>query len=141
MGAETSRLVLVGAGGHGKVTLEAVRAMGGCEVVGFVDAAPPAPSVLGVPVLGDDTLLPRLRAEGIAAAVVTLGSNRARQRIGGWLRELGFALPAVLHPAALVAPSASIGEGAVVMARAVVGTDTRIGPLVIVNTGAVVDHD
>ena len=99
-------LVLVGAGGHGKVTLEAVRAMGGFEVVGFVDPSPPEPVVLGVPVLGDDAVLPRLRADGLTAAVVALGGNGVRQRVGERLRGLGFALPTVLHPAALVAPSA-----------------------------------
>jgi UDP-perosamine 4-acetyltransferase len=132
---------MVGAGGHGKVTLEAVRAIGGFEVVGFVDPAPPGPVVLGVPVLGDDAVLPRLRADGVATAVVALGGNGVRERVGERLRGLGFALPPVVHPAALVAPSARVGDGAVVMARAVIGTATRIGVLAIVNTGAVIDHD
>jgi UDP-perosamine 4-acetyltransferase len=134
-------VVLVGAGGHGKVTLEAMRAMGGFEVIGFLDPNPPAAIVLGIPVLGDDHLLSRLRADGVMAAVVTLGGNRARQRLGEYVERLGFALPAIVHPSALIAPSALIGRGAVVMARAVVGTDTRIAMVAIVNTGAVVDHD
>jgi len=140
--AAASRLVLIGAGGHGKVVLEALRAMGkGWKVAGFVDAAPPAPGVLGTPVLGDESVLPRLRAQGVAAAVVALGDNHARQRVGERVRALGFALASVLHPAALVAPSARIGPGAMVLARAVIGTETCIGPLAIVNTGAILDHE
>jgi UDP-perosamine 4-acetyltransferase len=138
---EVQRIVLIGAGGHGKVTLEAVRAMGGFEVVGFLDPDPPGPVVLGLPVLGDDDLLPVLRSEGVAAAVVTLGTNRGRQRVSERLHALGFMLPIIVHPTALLAPSASLGDGVVVMAHAVVGTETRIGMLAIVNTGAVVDHD
>ena len=135
------RLVLIGAGGHAKVVLEAVRAAGLGEVVGLVDPAPGAPPVLGAPVLGGDEMLPRLRAEGVQAAVVALGGNALRERVGLRLRQMGFALPAVVHPSALVSPSARVGEGAVVMARAVVGTETLVDALAIVNTGAVLDHD
>jgi sugar O-acyltransferase (sialic acid O-acetyltransferase NeuD family) len=138
---DVKRIVLVGAGSHGKVALEAVRAMGGLEVVGFLDPDPVTPMVLGAPVLGSDALLPRMRAEGIGLAVVTLGGNALRQRVGEHLLALGFGLPAILHPGAFVSPSASLGQGVVVMARAVVGTETRVGMLAIVNTGAVVDHD
>ena len=136
-----TRLVVVGAGGHGRVTLEAVRAMGGFDVLGFVDPAPPAPVVLGLPVLGGDDELVRLHADGVTAAVVALGANFVRQRVGERLRGLGFTLPAIVHPSALLSPSAVLADGAVIMARAVVGTMTRIGALAIVNTGAVIDHD
>jgi UDP-perosamine 4-acetyltransferase len=136
-----TRIILVGAGSHGKVVLEAVRAMGGLEVVGFLDPEPVGPLVLGTPVLGNDTLLPPLRAEGISLAVVALGANALRQRVGERLLALGFRLPTILHPAAFVSPSASLGPGVVVMARAVVGTETRVGMLAIVNTGAIIDHD
>lgn len=135
------RIVVIGAGGHAKVVLEALRAAALGEVVGLVDAAPGAAAVLGVPVLGGDEALPRLRAEGVEAAVVALGNNALRERVGRRLQEMGFALPAVVHPAALVSPSARVEEGAVVMARAVVGTETVVGALAIVNTGAVLDHD
>lgn len=139
--SDVRRIVLIGAGSHGKVILEAVRAMGGFEVVGLLDAAPTARVVLGVPVLGDNSMLPQLRADGVAAAVVTLGDNGVRQRMSESLRALGFVMPSIIHPTAVIAPSALLGEGVVVMMRAVVGTETRVGTLTIVNTGAIVDHD
>jgi UDP-perosamine 4-acetyltransferase len=137
------RLVVIGAGGHAKVVIEAIRAAAVGEVIGLIDPAPATPRLLGVPVLGGDEVLARLRGEGIGAAVVALGNNALRERIGHRLRELKFVLPCVIHPAALISPSASLGEGegAVIMAAAVVGTETVIGWLAIVNTGAVVDHD
>ncbi len=135
------RLVLIGAGGHAAVLLEAVRAAGLGEVVGLLDAAPTAAPVLGVPVLGGEELLPRLLAEGVAAAAVALGDNAARERAGDRLLALGFLLPAVVHPSALVSPSAQIGDGAAILARAVVGTSTLVGALAIMNTAAVADHD
>jgi UDP-perosamine 4-acetyltransferase len=135
------RVVVIGAGGHAKVVIEAIRAAAVCEVVGLIDPAPVAPRLLGVPVLGGDEMLTRLRGDGIGAAVVALGNNALRERIGLRLRELEFVLPCVVHPAALISPTASLGDGTVIMAAAVVGTETIMGRLAIVNTGAVVDHD
>ena len=134
-------VVLIGAGGHAKVVLEAVRAAGRFEAVGLVDPHPPAPHVLGLAVLGDDDVLAALRRQGVEAAVVALGDNGLREKVAVRLQALGFALPAIVHPAALVSPSARIGAGTVVMARAVIGTETRIAELAIINTGAVIDHD
>lgn len=135
------RLVIVGAGGHAKVVLELLRALGSVDIVGLIDPQPATASVLGVPVLGGDALLPVLRREGVEAAFVALGSNRLRQRIGAELAAFGYALPAAVHPSAMVSPSASIGSGVAVMARAVVGTETRVLDLAVVNSGAVLDHD
>jgi UDP-perosamine 4-acetyltransferase len=137
----SARIVLVGAGSHARVVLEAIRAAARFEIVGLVDPHPPAPLVLGVPVLGGDEVLAGLRREGVTAAAVVLGSNKLRQRIGAQLREFGFELPAIVHPSALLSPTASVAAGSVIMARAVIGTETRVGELAIVNTGAIIDHD
>lgn len=133
------RVLVIGAGGHAKVVIEALQAAGFAPG-GLIDAEATPRTVLGVAVLGDDAALAGLRAE-FGAAVVALGDNRARERVGAALRGLGYALPPVVHPAAFVSPSATVGEGAVVMARAVVGTLARVGALAIVNTGAIVEHD
>ncbi len=135
------RVVVIGAGGHAKVVIEALRAAGFPPPLGVLDPHPSGPEVLGVPVLGGDEMLPRLRAEGAEAAVVALGGNALRLRVGDRLCGMGYALPALLHPAAQLSPSARIGEGAVVMARACIGPDAMIGRLAIVNTNAVVEHD
>jgi UDP-perosamine 4-acetyltransferase len=133
--------VVIGAGDHAKVVLEAIRAAGGYDVVGLVDPKPRLAHVLDIPVLGGDEILAKLRQEGVTAAVVALGDNALRQRLGRQAGDLGFSLPAILHPSALLSPSARVGAGVVVMARAVIGTETMIAELVIVNTGAVIDHD
>jgi len=135
------QLVLVGAGVHGKVVLEVFRALGCFNVVGFVDPNPAAPTLLGLPVIGSDAMLHTLRAQGVESAFVALGDNRQRQRVAEQLLAIGFALPTAIHPSALISPSARIGAGAVIMARSVVGTESVIDDLVILNTGAIVDHD
>ena len=140
-GGSTGRLVVVGAGVHAKVVIEAVRAGGLWDIVGLVDPCAADASLLGVAVLGGDEMLPRLRAEGVSAAVIAVGGNALRERLGRQAQALGFDLPAIVHPAALVSPSARLGRGVVVMARAVVGTEAVVSDLAVVNTGAVLDHD
>ncbi|MBI0537148.1 acetyltransferase [Roseomonas sp. KE2513] len=138
---ESPRVLIIGGGGHAKVVIEALRAAGFPPPLGILDPRPPAPLVLGVPVLGGNELLERLRAEGASEAVVALGSNPLRQELGDRLAALGFRLPPVVHPAAQLSPSARVAEGAVVMARACIGPDAGIGRLAIVNTAAIVEHD
>jgi UDP-perosamine 4-acetyltransferase len=135
-----SRLVLVGTGGHAKVVLEVFRAMGGLDVVGFVDPDPPAPIVLGLPVIGGDEMLHDLRAQGVESAFVVLGNNRLHQRVGAHLQATGFAP----HHHSPVSSDFTFGTdwvGAVVIARSMVGTEAIIDELAILNTGAVIDHD
>jgi UDP-perosamine 4-acetyltransferase len=132
-------ILVLGAGGHARPVIEALRAMGS-EVAGLLDDAPRR-AVLGVKVLGGFDSLGARRAEGFAAAVIAIGDNALRLRLGAACRELGFELPVVVHPAALVSPSARIGAGAQVMARAVIGPEAAIGALALVNTGAIVEHE
>jgi UDP-perosamine 4-acetyltransferase len=139
--AIAGRLVVVGAGSHAKVILEAIHAAGLGQVVGLIDPGADAAPLFGIPVLGNDEILPRLRSEGLDSAVIALGDNSLRERVGYRLRQLGFVLPAVIHPSAFVSPTARVGNGVVIMARAVLGTESLACDLVIINTGASIDHD
>lgn len=74
-------------------------------------------------------------------AVAAFGDNSTRLYWTEKLMEAGFRVPAVIHPTAVVSPSASIGSGSFVMQRAVVNTHTVVEHGVLINSGAVVDHD
>ena len=136
-----ARLVLLGAGGHGKAVLDLTLAAGGFEVAGLVDAAPRDAAVLGHPVLGTEAALPGLRADGVTQAHPAIGDNAQRLAAGARLRHADFVLPPLVHPTATIGTGAVIGDGVVVMARAVIGPDARIGRLALINTGAIVEHD
>jgi UDP-perosamine 4-acetyltransferase len=135
-----TKLVVIGAGGHARVLIELCQALGRFELLGVLAQSGP-PSLMGLPLLGDETQMETLRRQGVAAACVAVGDNANRARIGARLLGLGFALPALVHPSAFLAPSALVGPGAVVMARAVLGTQARAEMLAILNTGAIADHD
>ena len=74
-------------------------------------------------------------------AVAALGDNGMRLYWTEKLMEAGYYVPAMIHPTAVISPSAEIGNGTFVMQRAVVNTNTVIEHGVLINSGAVVDHD
>jgi UDP-perosamine 4-acetyltransferase len=139
-------LLGVGAGGHARVVLEAVRLQGGYEALAFLDPRLEllGTSVLGVPITGDDSLLERYHADGVRDAFVGLGGahdTRPRRRLCDLVVSSGFRLVTIVHPAAAVSESAELAGGATILAMAVVGAGARVGANAIVNSGAVVEHD
>jgi sugar O-acyltransferase (sialic acid O-acetyltransferase NeuD family) len=141
MARSSGGLVIIGASGHGKVVADAAQCAG-FDVLGFADDDPQLMgcSVLGLPVLGTRADLDHVRPR-IARVAVGIGDNRVRQRILDGLRSAGFEAPCIIHPRAVVARSAVVGPGTVVLAGAVINPDARVGQGVIVNTGAIVEHD
>jgi UDP-perosamine 4-acetyltransferase len=143
MGAEQGRgrpLVVVGAGGHAKVVIDCLR-FADWDVVACTDIDTSPRDCLGVPVVGGDDQLPRLLADGILHAFCALGANGLRERVGDRLLGLGFEVPAVVGPGAILSPSASLGRGAALLPGAIVNADCAIGDFAIINTNANVDHD
>jgi UDP-perosamine 4-acetyltransferase len=136
-------VIIIGAGGHGRVVLDILRAAGSHKPIGFVDADPQlaGTSIGGLSVLGQANLLPKLKNQKIKAAIVAVGDNRARRSYAKKLLEQGFELINAIHPNSSVSPTAKLGRNVVVAAGAVIGTDSLIADDVIINTSAVVDHE
>ena len=136
----SSRLIIVGAGGHGRSVAEAVAASRKFEVVGFLDDAfPETESIWEIPVLGKMADWERFK-EHADCWFVAIGNNTVRSAILRRFAEVGLPLALFVHPRAIVSPNAIIGVGSAVMAGAIVGTEAVLGTGVIVNCGAVVDH-
>jgi sugar O-acyltransferase (sialic acid O-acetyltransferase NeuD family) len=134
-------LIIVGAGGHGRVVADAALSAGR-RVLSFVDAQPPQAELLGLPVRQlEASQIPALAAELGAELVVAVGDNWARKSLQTALAAADARLGSVLHPSCIVAASASLGPGVVILAGAIVGVAARIGAGSIINTGARVDHD
>ncbi|MXN65573.1 hypothetical protein GR183_11730 [Stappia sp. GBMRC 2046] len=133
-------LIILGAGGHAKVVAELAQ-LQGWVVQGFFDPALPADStVLGLPLLEKDPFdRPAWMKE--RAFFVAIGDNDIRWREFRRLIDIGVTIPTLVHPTAIVSPSATIGAGSVVMAGAVVQSEARVGEAAVINTSASIDHD
>jgi UDP-perosamine 4-acetyltransferase len=138
-----NRLVILGSGGHAKVIIDIFMDAGSFEIVGCTsgDPADAGTSVLGIPVIGDDSALPNLFASGVRKAFVAIGDNRLRQKLTRAAGMLGFELVSAVSPRAVISRRAKVGAGVAVMPGAVINVCSEIGDGAIVNTGATIDHD
>jgi len=136
-------VVLIGAGGHGRVVLDILRAAGIHKPIGFLDADPQLTDQIvgGLPVMGQINLLPKLKAQKVKAAIISIGDNLPRRKYFKKLLDQGFELINAIHPKSHVSPTVRMGRNIVVAAGAVICTDAHIGDSVIVNTSAVIDHE
>lgn len=139
-------IIGLGAGGHAKVLIETLRQVGDYEIVGLLDPDPAKwnTQLLGVVVLGSDDLLPGLLAQGIHYVFIGLGgtgNTHPRRLLYEKALKLGFFIPVIIHPLAIVSPSARVGVGANIMPGAIVNADAQLGQNVIINSGAIVEHD
>jgi len=138
----TSRIdviVVLGAGGHAKVVVDAIRT---AELARTVRVRDDDSRLDGQELLGILVETPIGRPEELPECVhVATGDNRTRQRLAAVLVAAGKRLIAVAHPHASVAAAARIGSGAFIAAKAVIAPSAVVGECAIINHCAVVDHD
>lgn len=127
-------LLILGAGGFGQMVKETAVALGYENVV-FLDDAAKAEDVIG---MCCDYLL---KHSVYPAAVAAFGNNKTRLFWTEKLLEEGYEVPVIVHPSAIVSPSAVLEPGCFIMQRAVVNPHTKIEKAALINSGAVVDHD
>jgi sugar O-acyltransferase (sialic acid O-acetyltransferase NeuD family) len=134
-----NKVVVYGAGGHGKVVAE-ILAASGRTLDGFIDdnAALAGTSVIGVPVFA---AVQWLRLHPGATILLGIGDNCARERAASLVKRHGCKLAIAVHPSATVARSAKLAQATVIMPAAVLNPDCEIGEGAIINSGAIVEHD
>ncbi len=136
-----SALLILGAGGHGKVVADAALMMGKWDEIVFLDDAWPQKLKNGHwDICEKISSMEKLRSR-CSYAIVAIGNNQLRLKLQRRLVEAGFEIATIIHPSAQISQFSSIGVGSVVFANAVVNVDAVIGEGVIINTAATIDHD
>ena len=128
------RLLVIGAGGHAKVVIDAARAAG-FDVVGVLGRPGDADEVLGIPIGHDRSGI------DADAFIVAIGENATRAAMYATCLEAGLDPVTVVHPSAVLAPDIEIGRGTFIAPGVIINIHARIGENVILNTGCTVDHD
>lgn len=139
----TQRVLILGAGGHGRVVLDILLQSGTGQVVGFLDnnADIHGRRIDGIPVLGSIDDIPSIREEyDVDGAVIAIGDNGLRRGFARQVESLGLPLINAIHPSATLAHNVSVGRNVVIAAGVVVCAHCQIGDSVILNTGCIVDH-
>lgn len=125
-------LLIIGAGGHGKVVKEVAEAVG-YDKIAFLDDN----SAESVGKIADSKQF----VQEYQAAFVGIGNNKFRNELLQRLEQEGYEIPILLHPTAYISKTAVIGKGTVVEPKAIVNANSRVGLGCIISVGAIVDHD
>jgi sugar O-acyltransferase (sialic acid O-acetyltransferase NeuD family) len=141
----TQRVIVIGGSDQGRQAIDIIEQLDGMEIVGVLDRQPlEGELIAGHPVLGsDEDLSASAESSRATAFVVAIGDNFSRQRV--LTREMA-ACPQlepvrVVHPSAVVARTAEIGRGTIIMAGVVVSNACRIGAGALLGTRSSLDHD
>jgi sugar O-acyltransferase (sialic acid O-acetyltransferase NeuD family) len=134
-------LLIVGAGGHGKVVADTAEITGQWDKIVFADVLYPELSVAGYwPIVIDSKQLLTDKAD-FSDFVVAIGDNATRYKLQLELTTAGLNPVNIIHPNAIISRYVEMGKGCVIFAGAVINVDTTIGDACIINTAATIDHD
>lgn len=131
-------LIILGAGGHGKVVADIARKNGYINIA-FLDDNREIKECLGYPVIGDNTDFYSFKEN--SNFFIAIGNSIVRESYFKQLESSGCNIIKLLHPNAQIGANVEIGCGSVVMAGAVINPSTIIGKGCIINTCSSIDHD
>jgi len=136
-------LIIIGGGEHARVVIEAARSLADWNVLGFVDPLPCDETAARMKVerLGDDETIRRHPQAALVLGIGTSGLDDRRQKAVAGLGAAAARWATVIHAAAWVSPTATLGAGSVVLAGAVVNSGASVGRHGIVNSRACIEHD
>ena len=130
------KLLLVGAGGFGRVVLEHASSLYDCA---FLDDGEQT-VVDGVSVIGKTSEMVSFYSE-YKLLLVNIGNNKLRERLYTEAASIGFTFPNIIHPSAYISPHAHIGSGCIILNNTVVQNNAKCGDGCILNPGVELHHD
>jgi sugar O-acyltransferase (sialic acid O-acetyltransferase NeuD family) len=136
------RIVIIGAGGHGREVADILKGQNQTEVVGFIDENRElhGSDFDGWPVLGDWSWFDDPRRLEIAV-VCAVGLPQLRRRLTKRAESLGLSFVNAISHLALISPSAKLGEGVTVFPHGVINAGAVVESHSILNVAATVSHD
>lgn len=138
------KIMILGNGGHARSVVDAIIREGKYQIEGYIVNEQLDAGSIDYPIIGTDSDLPTLYQSGIKNAVVGvgyLGKSDLRERLYERLKSIGFCIPIICDPSAIVSEHVKLGEGTFIGKRAIINAGSEIEKMCIINTGAIIEHD
>lgn len=143
MSSQHKPVLVIGGGGHAKVVIDMLENRGR-TIIGIVDPGiQPGEKVMGIPVLGDDSVVTHYDPKEIylANGIGSLPGKIFRWQTADRFRKSGYSFATIVHPSACIGSEVNIDHGVQIMAGCVIQPGVGVGRDTIINTGATIDHD
>ncbi len=139
------KIIILGKGGHAGSLTDIIERENKYEIAGYVvnDISGELENEI-YPVIGSDLDLGRIFESGIRNAAIGvgyLGKSDLREKLWDKLKKIGFLLPIICDPSAILAERTKLGEGTIIGKGAIVNTNVSVGKMCIINTGVIIEHD
>lgn len=131
-------LIIIGAGGHGRVIADIAQKLGMYKTISFLDDGN-AKETMGLPIIGKTSNVEKYI--DTADIFVAIGNSKVRSDFIEQLLAMGAKVPTLIHPSAIIGACVEIGAGTAIMAGAVINPCSKLGKGVILNTCSSIDHD
>jgi len=127
------RMILYGAGGHGKVVYDCLLSQG-ISLAGIFDDNPEIKLFDGIEVISP------YQAEKFTkeSLIISVGNNKVRYQLS---EEVHHSFGKIVHKTVYLAKDARVGKGSMILAKVVIQSGVEVGEHVIINTGAIIEHD
>ena len=137
--------ILLGAGGHAKVLADLLLSQGK-QIMGITDIDEGLYGktlFFDIPVLGPDEIVLQYTPDsvGLVNALGSIRTTDAREKLFRRFFSQGYLFPNLIHTTAFIGNDVQLGAGVQIMAGAYLQTGAKVADNVIVNTGALVEHD
>ena len=138
------QILLIGGGGHCKSCIEVIESANEFDIAGIIDLkCKIGDKILGYSFIACDDDLLKLK-DKYDYAFITVGHIKTanlRKRLFNMVKDIGFKIPVIISSTAYVSKYSKIGQGTVIMHKAMVNADVVIGENNIINTKALIEHD
>lgn len=143
--ANAEGIILFGASQHAAYAVDIIEAQGIYTIRGIIDEnLPQGSDFAGYPVLGNDAFFQvNCQSLGLNQGLVCIGDNYVRTKVARKISETNpaFEFVTAVHPSVVLGKWSSLGQGTLIMAGAIVGTNTSVGDHCFIATNASIDHD
>lgn len=138
------KIIIIGGGGHAKVLISIIKKIKKYSIIGYTDTTNNG-IILGIKYLGNDKILKKIIDTNPGCnAIVGIGQttiNNKRKLLFNKIKKMGFKIPTIISPQAIINENVNIGNGTVVFDGVIINSGSKISKNCILNTRSLIEHD
>lgn len=139
------KIIILGIGGHAHSIIDSIESANKYQIVGIVNnELSIGGKYKGYSVIGTDEMLTEFYNAGIKNAFICIGfieDGTVRKKLYKKLKQIGYIVPNIIDPTAILASNVVLGEGNYIGKRVVINANSKISNMCIINTGSIIEHD